>query len=80
MKKIELPTRIGLIPIRVKKIKRTEAVLEVESDGAEFDIPLEILPESAREGDRLSLKIMDGRTVEENHTTFAQRLLEEIIN
>lgn len=80
LQRIELPTKTDSTPLRVKKLKRTGAVVAVLDSGEEFVIPLELLPENIAEGEKLSLKISDTTSDQENHESFARKLLEEIIN
>jgi hypothetical protein len=75
-----MPTKINLHALKLVKLKKAEAVVELTDSGVQFDLPREILPADAAEGDRLEIKLMHSAAAEENHTLFAQRLLEEIIN
>lgn len=73
------PTRQNLTKIRVRKLRRETVECEVIETGIVFTLPVTLLPPTAAEGDALVLKVLDPVAEEENHTVFAQRLLEEIM-
>ena len=75
-----MPTKNGLTALRVKKIKRTGVVVVTLDSENEFTVPLSLLPENIEEGEKLSLKIYDAASEQENHEDFARKLLEDIIN
>jgi hypothetical protein len=74
------PTRQNLTKIRVRKVRRETTECEVVETGIIFTLPMTLLPVTAAEGDCLMLKVLDPVAEEENHTVFAQRLLEEIMS
>ncbi len=78
--KIKLPTQTGRATVSVKKVRSDEVRLVLTGSGVEFDVPREIVPANVVEGDQLSLQLISEETATEQHTVFAQRLLEEIIN
>lgn len=80
MERIKLPTKIGLIELRVKKIKREAALLETLEGHLEFDFPLNLLPPDIAEGEKLNLKVFNEIAQEESSDAFARKLLEKIIN
>ena len=80
MDRITLPTNENLIALRVKKIKRNAAILEVEGEGVDFNFPLELLPQGIAEGEKLNFKVFNEVAQNENSNVFARKLLEEIIN
>jgi hypothetical protein len=80
VEKINLPTKIGLIELRVKKIKRSEATLETLDSKIEFDFPLHLLPPDIQEGEKLNLKVFNEIAREESNDAFARQLLQKIIN
>lgn len=78
--RVELPTKLGWTPVQVLHLASGEATLAIAETGVEFEVPMEILPEGAEVGDSLLLKTTTEAGKTEDHTLFAQRLLEEIIN
>ena len=80
MERISLPTKIGVIALRVKKIKREAALLETLEGNLEFDFPLNLLPPDIAEGEKLNLKVFNEIAQEESSDAFARKLLEKIIN
>lgn len=80
MQRLELPTKTELTKLLVKKIQGNEAVLEVKETGLGFAIPAELLPKNVDPGEYIFLKVLTTQRQEEDHTAFARRLLEEIIN
>jgi len=76
----QLPTRERLKSIRIIELSAKIAKVELVDAEVEFSLPVELLPLSVAEGDRLSLKILDPAAEEESHTIFAQKLLTEIMN
>lgn len=80
MQRVELPTKTGTTALRIKKIKRTGIVVVALESGEEFSMPANLLPKNVEEGEKLSLKICDAISDQENHESFARKLLETIIN
>lgn len=80
MQRIELPTKTELTKLLVKKIQADEAILEVKETGLGFAMPTELLPKNIDAGEYVFLKVLTAQRQEEDHTAFARRLLEEIIN
>jgi hypothetical protein len=80
VERIQTPNKIGIIEMRVKKIKRSSVILEALESGVIFDFPLNLLPENIAEGEKLNLKIFNEVAKEENNDEFARKLLEGIIN
>jgi hypothetical protein len=78
--RLTLPTAAGWTPVQVISLVGSEATVTILDTGVEFEVPVEILPEGARVGDQILLKAVTENTKELDHTAFAQRLLEEIIN
>jgi len=70
----------NFVGIRVKKITREKATLQILNEGFEFELPLSLLPSDIEAGEKLGLKILDAISETENHNIFARKLLEEIIN
>jgi len=69
--------------VRVKKISRKEAILEVLDEldeGIKFALPLTLLPANVEVGEKLSLKVLDAMSTADATDEAARKLLEAIIN
>lgn len=75
----QAPTRKNLAKVRLLKTKRETAECELVDSGVIFTLPIALIPAGIADGDTFALKTFDPFAEEENHTLFAQRLLEDIM-